>query len=175
MGRDSEADVILKTRFYKQIKTLNPDLPQQAYDLAYDVINSVEAKELTDINFEKYNFLKDGIPVNYKDKKGEVVRNKKIKVFDFENPDNNNFIAVQQLWMEGKSKRKKRPDVVGFVNGIPLVFIELKGINVKLQAAYEKNLKDYKKWERRWKTRNMFNSKIPFLKNIKFRNFFKKK
>ena len=46
--------------------------------------------------------------------------------------------------MEGKSKRKKRPDVVGFVNGLPLVFIELKGINVKLRAAYEKNLSDYK-------------------------------
>lgn len=145
LGRDSEADVILKTRFYTAIKNLNPNLPQQAYDFAYDVINSNEVtKGLTDINFGKYNFLKDGIPVNYKDKKGEIVRNKKIKVFDFDSPENNNFIAVQQLWMEGKSKRKKRPDVVGFVNGIPLVFIELKGINVKLRAAYEKNLKDYK-------------------------------
>ncbi|MFH6767522.1 type I restriction endonuclease subunit R [Gaetbulibacter aquiaggeris] len=145
LGRDSEADVILRTRFYQAIKTLNPNLPQQAYDFAYDVINSDEAtKGLVDINLDKYNFLKDGIPVNYKDKKGEIVRNKKIKVFDFETPENNNFIAVQQLWMEGKSKRKKRPDVVGFVNGIPLVFIELKGINVKLRAAYEKNFRDYK-------------------------------
>jgi type I restriction enzyme R subunit len=145
LGRDSEADVILKTRFIEAIKKLNPNLPQQAYDLAYESINSNDAtKNLADINFEKYNFLKDGIPVNYKDAKGEIVRNKKIKVFDFDNPDNNNYIAVQQLWMEGKSKRKKRPDVVGFVNGLPLVFIELKGINVKLRAAYEKNLKDYK-------------------------------
>ncbi len=145
MGRDSEADVILRTRFYEGIKNLNPNLPKQAYDLAYESINSNDAtKNLADINFEKYNFLKDGIPVNYKDAKGEIVRNKKIKVFDFDNPDNNNYIAVQQLWMEGKSKRKKRPDVVGFVNGLPLVFIELKGINVKLRAAYEKNLSDYK-------------------------------
>jgi type I restriction enzyme, R subunit len=145
LGRDSEADVILKTRFYQAIKKLNPNLPEQAYDLAYESINSNDAtKNLADINFEKYNFLKDGITVNYKDAKGEIVRNKKIKVFDFETPKNNNYIAVQQLWMEGKSKRKKRPDVVGFVNGLPLVFIELKGINVKLRAAYEKNLKDYK-------------------------------
>ena len=145
LGRDSEADVILRTRFYKAIQNLNPNLPKQAYDLAYESINSNDAtKNLADINFEKYNFLKDGIPVNYKDAKGEIVRNKKIKVFDFDNPENNNYIAVQQLWMEGKSKRKKRPDVVGFVNGLPLVFIELKGINVKLRAAYEKNLSDYK-------------------------------
>ena len=145
LGRDSEADVILRTRFIEAIKTLNPNLPQQAYDLAYEVINSNDAtKTLADINHEKYNFLKDGIPVNYKDAKGEIVRNKKIRVFDFDNSENNNYIAVQQLWMEGKSKRKKRPDVVGFVNGLPLVFIELKGINVKLRAAYEKNLSDYK-------------------------------
>ena len=145
LGRDSEADVILRTRFIEAIKKLNPNLPQQAYDLAYEAINSNDAtKTLVDINYEKYNFLKDGIPVNYKDAKGEIVRNKKIRVFDFDNADNNNYIAVQQLWMEGKSKRKKRPDVVGFVNGLPLVFIELKGINVKLRAAYEKNLSDYK-------------------------------
>ena len=145
LGRDSEADVILRTRFIEAIKNLNPNLPKQAYDLAYESINSNDAtKNLADINFEKYNFLKDGIPVNYKDAKGEIIRNKKIKVFDFDNPDNNNYIAVQQLWLEGKSKRRKRPDVVGFVNGLPLVFIELKGINVKLRAAYEKNLKDYK-------------------------------
>ena len=145
LGRDSEADVILRTRFYAAIKSLNPKLPPKAYDLAYEVMNSEEAaKGLVEINFDKYNFLKDGIPVTYKDAKGEIVRNKKIKVFDFETPANNNFIAVQQLWMEGKSKRKKRPDIIGFVNGLPLVFIELKGINVKLRAAYEKNLKDYK-------------------------------
>jgi type I restriction enzyme, R subunit len=145
LGRDSEADVILKTRFYKAIKNLNPNLTEQAYDLAYESINSNEAsKSLVDINFQKYNFLKDGIPVNYKDAKGEIVRNKKIKVFDFDNPENNNYIAVQQLWMEGVSKRRRRPDVVGFVNGLPLVFIELKGINVKLRAAYEKNLSDYR-------------------------------
>lgn len=145
LGRDSEADVILRTRFYDAIKNLNPNLPEQAYNLAYESINSNEAsKSLVDINFEKYNFLKDGIPVNYKDAKGEIVRNKKIKVFDFDNPENNNYIAVQQLWMEGVSKRRRRPDVVGFVNGLPLVFIELKGINVKLRAAYEKNLSDYR-------------------------------
>ena len=61
-----------------------------------------------------------------------------------------------------------------------ICLIDNKSLKKPLSDAYpttkiEKNLKDYKKWERRWKTRNMFNSKMPFLKNIKFRNFFKKK
>ena len=61
-----------------------------------------------------------------------------------------------------------------------ICLIDNKSLKKPLSDAYpttkiEKNLKDYKKWERRWKTRNMLNSKIPFLKNIKFRNFFKKK
>jgi len=76
--------------------------------------------------------LRDGIPVNYKDSKGVIQKNKRVHVYDFQNPDNNNFLAVQQLWVEGKSKRKKRPDIVGFVNGIPLLFIELKATHTKV-------------------------------------------
>jgi type I restriction enzyme R subunit len=145
IGRASEADVLLKNRFYQAIQKLNPNLPSQAYDLAYEIINSDDAtKSLADLNHEKHNFLKDGIPVTFKNDKGEIVRNKKIKVFDFDVAENNNFLAVQQLWVEGKSKRRKRPDIVGFVNGIPLLFIELKAHHRKIKVAFETNLKDYK-------------------------------
>lgn len=145
IGRESEADVLLKGRFYASVKKLNPDLPDQAFDLAYEIINSGDAtKGLAEINYEKHNYLKEGIPVTYKNNKGEIVKNKKVKVFDFETPENNNFLAVQQLWVEGKSKRRKRPDVVGFVNGIPLVFIELKAHHRKIKVAYETNYSDYK-------------------------------
>lgn len=145
IGRESEADVLLKGRFYASVKKLNPELPDQAFDLAYEIINSGDAtKGLAEINYEKHNYLKEGIPVTYKNKKGEIVKNKKVKVFDFETPEKNNFLAVQQLWVEGKSKRRKRPDVVGFVNGIPLVFIELKAHHRKIKVAYETNYSDYK-------------------------------
>lgn len=145
IGRASEADVLLKNRFYKAIQKFNPNLPTQAYDLAYELINNDDAtKSLPDLNLEKHNFLKEGIPVTYKNEKGEIIRNKKIKVFDFEFPDENNFLAVQQLWIEGKSKRRKRPDIVGFVNGIPLLFVELKAHHRKIKVAFETNLKDYK-------------------------------
>lgn len=145
IGRHSEADVLLKNRFLEAIKKLNPNLPVQAYELAYEIINSDDAtKSLPDLNFEKHNFLKEGIPVTYKNDKGEIIRNKKIKVFDFDVAENNDFLAVQQLWVEGKSKRRKRPDIVGFVNGIPLLFIELKAHHRKIKVAFETNLKDYK-------------------------------
>ena len=145
IGRHSEADVLLKNRFFEAIKKLNPNLPNQAYESAYEIINNYDAsKSLADINFEKHNFLKEGIPVTYKNEKGEIIRNKKIKVFDFDVVENNNFLAVQQLWVEGKSKRRKRPDIVGFVNGIPLLFIELKAHHRKIKVAFETNLKDYK-------------------------------
>jgi len=145
IGRHSEADVLLKNRFLEAIQKLNPNLPVSAYELAYEIINSDDAtKSLSDLNFEKHNFLKEGIPVTYKNDKGEIIRNKKIKVFDFDTVENNNFLAVQQLWVEGKSKRRKRPDIVGFVNGIPLLFIELKAHHRKIKVAFETNLKDYK-------------------------------
>lgn len=145
IGRDSVADVLLKHRFFKAIKELNKDLPAQAYQQAYEIINSKDiTKALPEINHEKYDFLKDGIPVTYKDDKGKIIRNKKVKVFNFEQPEENDFLAVQQMWVEGKSKRRKRPDIVGFVNGIPLVFIELKAHHRKIKVAFETNLSDYK-------------------------------
>lgn len=145
LGRDSEDNVLLKSRFYKAIKELNPDLPQQAYDSAYELINSDSAtKALEELNYEKYQYLRDGIPVTFKNQKGEIIRNKKLKVFNLEEPEKNDFLAVQQLWIKGKSGRKRRPDIVGFVNGIPLLFMELKAHHRKLKVAYDKNLSDYK-------------------------------
>lgn len=145
LGRDSIAQVILKYRFFEAIKKLNPGLPEKAYQEAYDLLKQpVATKSLVEINHEKYQFMRDGIPVTYKNEKGEIIRNKKIKVFDFDNADNNEFLAVQQMWIEGSAKRKKRPDVIGFVNGIPLVFIELKTTSRNIQVAYEHNLRDYR-------------------------------
>jgi type I restriction enzyme R subunit len=144
LGRDQLADVLLKHRFLKAVRTLNPDLPDQAYEEAFQELNAgAAAKSMAAINREKYQSLKDGIPVTYKNEKGEIVRNKKIKVFDFEQPEQNDFLAVQQLWLEGRAKKKIRPDIIGFVNGIPLLFIELKAHGRQVQAAYEGNLKDY--------------------------------
>ncbi len=145
LRRNSEADVLLDSRFYEALRKFNPGLPDQAYFNAYELITAESStKLLAEINQEKYNYLKEGIPVTFKNEKGEIVRNKKLKIYDYDNPYNNHFIAVQQLWIVGKSRRRRRPDVIGFINGLPLLFIELKAHHLKLKTAYDHNLSDYK-------------------------------
>ena len=145
LGRESEQDVILRKYFFDALRKYNPNLPEQAYQNAFEILDAdTSSKTLAEINQEKYHYLKDGIPVDYKDEKGDIIQNKKLKVFDLNRPDHNHFLAVQQLWIEGKSKRKRRPDIIGFVNGIPLLFIELKAHHKKLKVAYEQNFSDYK-------------------------------
>ena len=145
IGRDNQEQVILKHHFIKAIKKLNPNLPEVAYTQAYDQISKAEvSKTLADINQEKYKLLKRGIPVTYKNQKGELIKEKKIQVLNFNQPQDNHFLAVQQLWVKGVSGRKRRPDIVGFVNGLPLVFVELKAHHISIKSAYEKNLTDYK-------------------------------
>ncbi len=145
LGRLNKKEVILKPLFIKHLKELNPALPDQAYKLAFEKLSEVSiTKSLGEINFEKYQLLRDGIPVDFINEQGKQVKNKKLKVFDFDTPTNNNFLAVQQLWLEGKSNRKRRPDIIGFVNGIPLLFIELKAAHRKLENAYNDNFTDYK-------------------------------
>lgn len=145
LGRLTKQEIVLKRNFFEKIKELNDGLPEQAYQLAYDkLIEDSSIKSLSELNQEKYYLLRDGIPVDYTNDKGELVKNKFIKVFDFENPGNNDFLAVRQLWIEGKSRRERRPDIIGFVNGIPLLFIELKAVHKKLENAYNNNFTDYK-------------------------------
>lgn len=145
IGRDSQEQVILKHHFLDAVKKLNPNLPELAYTQAYEQIARAEtSKTIADVNKEKYALLKNGIPVTYKDEKGNLVVDKKIQVFNYEQAKENHFLAVQQLWVKGVSGRRVRPDVVGFVNGLPLVFFELKAHHINIRSAYENNLSDYK-------------------------------
>lgn len=145
LGRLNKKEVVLKKIFVEKLREFNPGLPGKAYDEAYQKLTEESiTKSLDEINFEKYKLLRDGIPVDFINEKGEQVKNKTLKVFDFEEADNNNFLAVRQLWIQGKSNRERRPDIIGFVNGIPLLFIELKAAHRKLENAYNENFTDYK-------------------------------
>ena len=145
LGRLNKKEVVIKRIFFEKIKAFNPGLPQKAYQEAYEkIIEERITKSLAEINFEKHQLLRNGIPVDFINEKGEQVKNKTLKVFDFDNADNNNFLAVRQLWLQGKSNRERRPDIIGFVNGIPLLFIELKAAHRKLENAYNDNFTDYK-------------------------------
>jgi type I restriction enzyme R subunit len=145
LGRSSRKDVVLKRNFLDKLASFNPGLPQKAYEEAWEKLTEESTtKSAAELNFEKYQLLRNGIAVDFINEKGEQVKNKTLQVFDFENPENNHFLAVRQLWIQGRSNRERRPDIIGFVNGIPLLFIELKAAHRKLENAYNDNFTDYK-------------------------------
>ncbi len=143
LGRENKSEVILKRYVIQALAALNPDLPPSVYEQAYEMLaQKVADKTLASINKEKYDVLKNGIPVVYTNDSGELVK-KKLKIFDYNNYANNDFLAVRQLEIVGELY-SRRPDVIGFVNGVPLVFFELKGHHSDLRNAYNDNIKDYK-------------------------------
>lgn len=143
LGREDKSEVILKRYLLKALVKLNPGLPNVAYQHAIDqIIQKAADKTLVQINKEKYTLLTKGVDVSFTNEKGELVK-KKLQVFDFENPAKNDFLAVRQLEVVGELYNR-RPDVIGFVNGIPLVFFELKAHHTDLRNAYTDNLTDYK-------------------------------
>jgi type I restriction enzyme R subunit len=143
LGRLNKSEVILVRYVLQALRALNPDLPEAAYQQAILLLKESAAdKHLAAINKEKHNFLVKGVPVSYQDNKG-VLQKKSLKLFDFDSPANNHFLAVRQFEVVGKLYNR-RPDVVGFVNGIPLVFFELKAHHTDLRHAYDDNLSAYK-------------------------------
>lgn len=89
-------------------------------------------------NFDKYKLFKDGVPVSFQGKDGEI-KKERLKIFDFDDATKNDFLAVRELWVQGDLYRRWI-DIAAFVNGIPLLFIECKNIHKDLKHAYERNL-----------------------------------
>lgn len=143
LGRDNKTEVVLERLLLAALKRYNPDLPDLAYKRAIEKIVQKEAgKNLAQQNKAKYQLLKNGVEVSFTNAQGKSEK-KTLRVFDYKDYTNNDFLAVRQLEVSGELYNR-RPDVVGFVNGIPLVFIELKSHAVDLRAAYDDNFKDYK-------------------------------
>lgn len=143
LGRDNKSEVVLTRYLEKALRRLNPNLPTLAYQQAINEISQkIADQSLGKINKGKSDLLKNGVPVSYTDEKGELVK-KKLRVFDFSDYESNHFLAVRQFEVLG-DLYLRRPDVVCFVNGIPLVFMELKAHHTDLQNAFNDNLRDYK-------------------------------
>ena len=142
LGRKDDTEVVLTRDVLAALQRLNPGLPPEAYHQALaQVVQGDITKTLVALNAEKYQLLRDGVPVKYKDAAGRLV-DKRLRLVDFNNPGNNRYLAVRELWVRGKLWLR-RPDVIGFVNGLPLVFIELKRFEVHIDSAYKKNYSDY--------------------------------
>lgn len=143
LGRENKSEIILSKFLIPILKKLNPNLPEKVYTDAYIKIKETQAdQKLSKLNKDKYNLIKSGINIEFLNDNGEHV-SKNIKIFDFNNPKNNHFLAVRQFEVQGELYLR-RPDIIGFVNGIPLVFLELKSTHRDLRHAFDDNLKDYK-------------------------------
>ncbi|MBL0716599.1 MAG: type I restriction endonuclease subunit R, partial [Desulfosarcina sp.] len=120
------------------------DIPEIVIDQAIEKLTARRyAMSPVLANREVYGFIRDGIPMEYENPHGRTEHGR-VKVIDFSAPDNNDFLAVSQFWIKGE-RYFRRPDIILYINGLPLVFIELKNSNVKLKNAFDDNLTNYKK------------------------------
>jgi type I restriction enzyme, R subunit len=143
LGRASDREVVLIRTLRAKIAELNPGLPGAAYEDAVRRVVAISATQaLLATNREKYGLVRDGVQVTFRNEKGERVR-QRLRVFDFDAPENNHFLCVRELWVRGDLYRR-RADIAGFVNGLPLLFMELKNVSKDIRAAYEQNFLDYK-------------------------------
>lgn len=129
-------DVVLSTRLRDAIDKLNPTISQDAKEDALKKVLRTDSPNLLINNETFHKYLTDGIDVEVRTDSG--IRGEKVYIVDFENPENNEFLAINQFTViEGN--QNKRPDIILFVNGLPLVVIELKNAvdeNATIKSAY---------------------------------------
>ena len=141
-GRENYKEIVLYRYFREALKKLNPWINDNQISEAQKTLEQrLSTSSLLQVNEEKYFLIRDGIPVTVKKPNGQT-ETKKASVIDFQNPDNNYFLAIKELKIHGDLYRR-RTDIVGFVNGIPLLFVELKKNTVDVQNAYDDNYTDY--------------------------------
>ena len=142
LGRTDYREVLLTRHFRKALKSLNPWMADKQLSEAVERMNEhMSSQTLMQINEQKYQLIRDGVPVTRVKPNGET-EEVKAKVIDFQSPEKNEFLCVRELWVYG-SLYRRRADIVGFVNGIPLLFMELKNHDVEVEDAFNDNYRDY--------------------------------
>lgn len=144
-GRANSTECILPKIFRDSLIRINKDNPLVKEGDIDRIVNEFRkdytGTDITDTNYKFYNKIRNGIKIDLT-KEGKEDFDF-IKLIDFKDPMKNTFTAVSQMWIKGHF-RYRRPDVLLFVNGLPLVFIELKNSTVKVEEAFNKNLVTYK-------------------------------
>lgn len=145
LGRLTDREVVIRRDVDAALRRLNPGLPDEAYREALaQVLADDITKSLEQMNEDKYRLLKDGVQVRYRDTSGRT-KDRRLKLIDFDDPASpakNRFLVVREIWVQGQLYRR-RPDIVCYVNGLPLVFIELKRYDQHVDKAFKKNYSDY--------------------------------
>jgi type I restriction enzyme, R subunit len=148
LGRETRADVILVRELREALTAINPDCTTNEINLAVEeVVRDRSAMSAMAANEACYKLLKGGVKVKADADDGSPYAEGSyvtVQVADWQSPDNNRFLLCSQLWVTGETETR-RPDLIGFVNGLPLVFIELKAAHRQLIHAYKDNLADYKR------------------------------
>lgn len=122
--RSSYSDVVLTTRLQSTLARLNTGMPTAALDDAFRTLTRSTSPVLVQSNRDFHRMLIDGVPVTYRRTDGEE-RSERVRVIDFDNPLNNNWLAVKQFTVQ-EGNHTRRADVVLFLNGLPLAVFELK-------------------------------------------------
>jgi type I restriction enzyme R subunit len=145
LGRETPGEVVLVSRLRSALERLNPTLPSDAISAAIDELTRDRSAMLAaGANREVYSLLKEGIAVSVPDHEHGGQKMERVRIIDWENPTANDFLLVSQFSITG-TLYTCRPDLIGFVNGLPLVVIELKKPGVPARTAFDDNLSHYKK------------------------------
>jgi type I restriction enzyme, R subunit len=144
LGRDNQGEVVLVRELEPALKGLNPSLPRDAIRQAItELTRDRSAMDAVRANQEVYGLLRDGVKVRVRNPVDGSETPETVRVIDWDEPGNNEWLLVSQFWVVG-DMHKRRADLVGFVNGLPLAFIELKASHKYLKRAYDENLTDYR-------------------------------
>jgi len=146
LGRADTREIVLTRDLRQAIERLNPELPEKAVEEAVEKLTRQDfSRSMLQHNQEFQRYIRNGVPVSYRDAKGQL-RHAQSRVIDFRNADDNRFLAVRELKITGlrTPHYNRRADIVCFVNGLPLVFIELKAVYLNIRAGFDGNLHDYK-------------------------------
>lgn len=136
-------EVVLKNRLLTAITKLNPNVPYETQEEAVKKVLRTDSPNLFQNNYQVHKYLTDGVDVEYR--KGDRIVGDKVWLIDYENPINNEFLVVNQFTII-ENNVNKRPDLILFVNGLPLVVIELKNAvdeNATIHSAFNQ-LQTYK-------------------------------
>ncbi len=142
-GRANKKECVLPDIMLSSLRKINPDIPDEhLVRVVRDFRRDFTGTDIVATNYKLYKQIRNGIKITVRKNGKEDFAF--VKLLDFAKPTNNTFTAVSQMWIQGKVYFR-RPDIIVFINGMPLVFIELKNSIVKVEEAYNKNLKDYLK------------------------------
>lgn len=144
LGREIKGEVLLTERLRAALIKLNPGLPPEAIQSAIDELaRDRSAMSLAAANREIHTLITQGVPVSIPDPTHGGQTSLRLRVIDWEHPESNDFLLVSQLWICGPLYTR-RPDLVGFVNGVPLLNVELKKPGVSARRAFDDNIATHK-------------------------------